>query len=139
MKITKFKTDKSLELNGVWHIIDANDPKRIARVLVARDNNPKFVSKVRTALAPYQAKILRDSMTVDQSDDLMAKIMAETILLGWENIDDDDGKPITYNTENAYKLLLIPDFRAVITSLSTQMDSYRSDKIAEVTEDLKKL
>jgi len=137
MKISAFKTDCALEVNGVWKTILEENGKK-TRVLVARDNNANFVSELRKEMAPYQTKIQRDNLTQDEADVILAKVMAKTILLDWENIQNDDDSLMPYSVDNAFNLLMIKDFRLMIIAMSSEMDSYRTQKISEVKVELKK-
>ena len=53
----------------------------------------------------------------------MQEAMAETILLGWENL-SYQGELLPYSKENAMKLLAIRSFRDDITRLSEQGSAY---------------
>lgn len=134
MKIASFKTNTKLEIAGVWKVIAPD-----TELLVARDNNPNFVKELRLAMAPYSTKIQRSNMTNELAEDILSKIMSTTILLGWKNIQDDDGNQIEYSPEAAYDLFKkYPEFKSLVMTIAGDLDNYRESGLDEVKEDLKK-
>lgn len=134
MKLSSFATDQKLELNGVWRNVGQG-----LRLLVARDNNPEYLKAVRKAMAPYKSKFQRDSLSVEESETMMSRIMADTILLDWENLEDDKNKKIKYTPDAAFEYFeTYPEFKTLVTQLSSDVDFYRQSAIKEVKEELKK-
>ena len=66
-----------------------------------------------------QAKLMRkvtpaesiNGMSPERGDEITTKLLAETVLLGWEGIEDDDGAPLAYSKEKAVELLADPALR----------------------------
>lgn len=53
---------------------------------------------------------------------------AETIVLGWENVEDADGNPLAFNTANAIKLFTdLPDLFRDIQEQSQRSALFRAE------------
>lgn len=134
MKITKFATDTALENEGTW--VDIGDG---ATLLVARKGNRRYRDRMRTLLKPHRASMRAETMPDDLADRLLIEAEAETILLGWEGIEDADGNPIAYSTKEAKRLLSEhKDFRALVDELSSTAETFRAQEIEEGAENLRK-
>lgn len=83
-----YKTSESLETKGI--ILDLG----AARVRVARAGgaNKKFAKALEKATAPYQAAIQAGSMSEKQANEVLFRVYAQTIVLGWETMDAEPGE-----------------------------------------------
>ncbi len=121
LNISSFKIDLEVETEGYWHELDDS------RICIARLGNPRYKRLVRERLAPH----LRKRMSEEQQDHTLGVILGETILLGWENV-EEDGKELPFNKETAIRLMTSPeykDFRDVIVYLAEREEFYRRDYI----------
>ena len=67
---------------------------------------------------------------------LYIEAIAETVLVGWEGLQDDDGTLIPYSKEKAVEILSNPeyeDFKKLVLDLADEQAVFS----AEVTEDTK--
>lgn len=66
-----------------------------------------------------------------EQDRITVRLILETILVDWANVEDDKGKVISYSRENAANLLSDPDLRAfadgVIWAASAVSDRRKAD------------
>lgn len=126
MKLTDFATDKNKEVNGVW--FDLGDD---TKVLVARARNTKYLAELRLRMKPYQNRISRNDPSMEAiAEKILTQVVARTILLGWENLRDQDNNPIEYSIEKCEEILGNPkfkDFRDLIETLSEDMSSYKEE------------
>lgn len=110
MRISLTKTDESLERDGTWVGIRYG-----IEVLVARMGNPR-AEAWRANLSPEDRKILDRVKSyveapqfyerqIKRAGEIMRDCIAETVLLGWRNIEDDEGEGIPFSVENAKALL----------------------------------
>ena len=102
------KTDRKLELDGVW--LDFDDGLgNILKVLVARsDGNPHYDATLTKLTQPYQKKIEKGkSIGAEISKRIMTEVAAKELLLGWDEnaLLDDEDKPTKYSQEAALELL----------------------------------
>lgn len=125
----KYATDEAAESNGTW--INLGDG---AEVLVARLGN-KAYGKMLGKEFQANKRILdlgEDSEEADaKSNEIMANVLAETILLDWKGVEGEDGKPMEYNKDNARKVLGLKEFRAEIMRLAGDVENYRLKQIAD--------
>jgi len=99
-RFSELKSDKQAEIDGVW-----TDYAPGFRVKIARMNNPEFEKALRRIRRPYLRRMRRGEISEDVAEMIMRQAVAETILLGWEGLVDDDDKPIIYSKEKALELL----------------------------------
>jgi hypothetical protein len=78
----QYATDETLEENGTWFQIGGG-----ARVLVARSGNRKY-GKMLTKEVERNKKALdlNDDAADKLSEEIMIAVIADTILLGWEDV-----------------------------------------------------
>ncbi len=133
MNIHDFAMDETLEVNGVWQMIGD------AEVLVARANNTAYVNLLRKVMAPYLSNSAFENLTTQQRLEIDAKIMAQTILLDWKNLTDDQAKVVPYSVEKAVEwLMAYAEFRKLIARISEDTALYRDKIVTGLKADIKK-
>lgn len=122
----QFATDETLEENGTWFPIGGG-----ARVLVARSGNRKY-AKLLTKEVERNKKALdlNDDAADKLSEEIMIGVIAETILLGWEDV-SFKGEVLEYNVANAKKLLAIKDFRKAIAQFADDVSAFKFKETEE--------
>ena len=119
MKISAFKTDDKLETSGVW--VDVAD----LRLRIARMNNPQYEACFRKLSRPHVDGIAAGLTDLTLIEDLMKQAMSQTILLDWDNLQDEDGKAIVYSKEKALELLrTVPDFYRMVLRQAQDREKY---------------
>ena len=69
-----------------------------------------FNSEASKMFAEARATMNEDEFKdPDVQDALDVRLLAETVLVDWDGIDDDDGEPLEYSKEIAEELLSDPD------------------------------
>lgn len=115
----KFATDESLETGGVWK--DIGDG---ARLLIARAGNKEYGKQLQAAVEKHDAVLkLRNDEADKKSDEIMAEVAANTLLLGWEGV-SYRGKPLEYSKANAKLVLKHKDFRQLVMDLANDREAY---------------
>lgn len=115
-----YATDEAAELNGVWKNLNG------AELLIARAGNRKY-AKLLTARVEAGQSLLDsadEEVAAKASDEIMAGVFAETILLGWKPL-KFKGEVVEYSKETAKQMLLLKDFRREVARLSDDMEAYR--------------
>ena len=122
----QFATDETLEENGTWFPIGGG-----ARVLVARSGNRKY-AKLLTKEVERNKKALdlNDDAADKLSEEIMIGVIAETILLGWEDV-SFKGEVLEYNVANAKKLLAVKDFRKAIAQFADDVSAFKFKETEE--------
>ncbi len=123
-----FQTDKALEKEGI--ILDYGDFKiKIAR---AGGANAAFQKALTSKIRPYKRQIDAGTIPDDVAEKLFLDVYAEAVVLGWEGVTDENGKPLPYSKENAVKLFSdLPDLFRDVQNQAAAISNFR----AEVTED----
>ena len=129
MELSKFKSDVEKVENGTW--IDLGDGLHIC---VARTGNKKSVAMFNKLTKPYRQMIERGTMPDDKYRELNVKIVAETILLGWEGL-FDKGTEVPYSPEKAAEILSDPayaGFLKLVQDLSGEEEVFRFEEAAAI-------
>lgn len=94
--LEQFGRDEALEKEGVW--IDF----QIFKIKAARagGSNTKFSSALTKRLQQFRGRIHFDSLPLDQQREIMMEIYASTVVLDWQGVTGDDGKPVPCTKEN---------------------------------------
>ena len=115
------------EIDGVWV-----DYMTDAELLIARMGNPANRKAYERAQAKFRNKIKRDRMTADDRIEVLAKCLADSILLDWKGITDMEGKNLKYTTEMAYKALKFDlDLREFVADQADISENFRADEVEE--------
>ena len=83
-----FKTDDNLAENGIWVPMGYNSKNKEVSMLIAEAGNPKHEAVQRR----YAKQLESTRRNAERHRNVLCKIVAETILLDWKGILDDNGK-----------------------------------------------
>ena len=95
-KITEIMSDLERVENGVWVDYAAG-----IRLCIASINNAQYKRQRGRLLKPHLRQIRSGQMTAEQILDVLKPAAARHLLVGWENIEDENGRPIAYSPEQA--------------------------------------
>lgn len=129
MDLSDIRTDSALEQEGVWR------PYMGAEFKIASANNPKYLRAIRRHVASIPASKAKDPAHLDP---LIAKALAETVLLEWRGEVKDAGKQLVCNAENKLKLCNIRAFREWLAAEASDLANFQTEAAAEEIETLKK-
>jgi hypothetical protein len=130
MRISKLKTNKRKETEGVWCKIAIAEGGM--EVKVTRNGNAQYRAYVR------RMKFNRGQVTA-VSDDLMeelhqpeselqVKAVANTVLKDWRGVEDDNDKPVPFSIARAEEWLRdIQDFRDEVWRVAGERSRFQSD------------
>ena len=141
MKLARIRRS-SASTSGVWW--DFEDNERLEgphaqhlSLCIAERDNPTY----RDALARPSIERRADMRGLDGDEYLNAwqacvtRAMAEGILVGWANIEDDDGNAIDYSADQAEQFLsdeALWQLRQFVLDASGIADAYRKETAGEV-------
>lgn len=132
MRISKFRTDRRAEEDGVW--VDAGEGLQLR---IARWGNPRYQEAMRRLGSPLLPQIKTGTISEQASEEVLCKAMAETILLEWKNLQEEDGSEIKYSREKALELLRdVRDFRALVVDLSQNVNLFRAEQARDIVGNL---
>lgn len=127
----QYATDEAKEADGVWIPLGREDDPKGAALLVARSGNKKYTKLITREVEKNQRALdIKGDEADALSDALMIGVMANTILLGWKNI-EFKGAPLAYTVDNAKILLGVKDFRKLVARLSDDIEHYRNAQEVE--------
>lgn len=90
-----FAVDDDKSLNGVWIDIGLNDDGSMIQLKIAESGNENHVKAQRR-----MAKMLEVTRKNEEKHhNVLCQLIAETILLDWKNVLDDNGKQIKATKE----------------------------------------
>lgn len=125
-----YATDEVAEVEGRWFPLS-----KTAKVLVARTGNPNYLKSLRAKLKDNQ---IDAEDTSDENEKLVASLitetMAETILLGWKDL-QYKGASLAYSRAAAKTLLEVKGFRKRIQDIADKLESFRVRDEAEQGND----
>lgn len=99
---SKLKTDENLELRGI-----TLDLGEAGKFVVARAGgaNKSFAKTFQKVTRPYRRAIQTEVMDEQLANQLLVDVYVDCVLLGWSGVTDEQGNALSYNRENAKKLL----------------------------------
>ena len=109
-RLTSIQTDKKKSVDGIWQPYDVG-----IECLIAKKPNANYQKKIEKLSKPYTQLIRRGQMSHDMDAEITLKAICGTVLLGWRNIDDDDGKPIKFTEKKAIEILSNPAYEDFYT------------------------
>lgn len=122
----KFKTDRSLEKTGIEldygpnkklpEDAEGNHPTIIIRIARAGGANEQYLKRIEAKAKPHRRQIQHETVDRELIASLIKEVYAETVVLGWENVTDENGVVMEFNKTNCIKLFNdLPDLYADIT------------------------
>lgn len=133
-KINAIKTDVRKENEGVWV-----DFVLGIKLLIARARNPKYLALMQRLVDPHRQEIRSNEMDLEVLNDILKQVRAETVLLDWENIEDDKGITIPYSSEKALEFFKDPelkDFYTFVVITSENMENFKKNLVKDAEKNL---
>lgn len=129
MKLSEYKYDSIKEEQGVWF-----ENSEGLKLKIARAGNPKAAALTRKLGVENQRR-LRRTNNADLVDDLAKQVVAKHILLDWDNLEDDDGKPIQHTSAKALEFFReYNDFYLEVMEYASRDDEYRESIVDEAVK-----
>lgn len=125
----QFKTDPDLETKGIFINFGETKDGRIINFRLARagGSNKAYEKAMELATKPIRRQLMNDTVDNAQLLRITRKVFAETVVLGWENVEDEDDKPIPFSKENCLKLFEeLPDLFLDVQEQARKAVLYRS-------------
>ena len=125
---SEFAVDDS----GVWYPYTGG-----VEFLIARANNAKFRRRISYFYEKHRRLLDGKGEAAEaKSNEIMATVMAETILLGWKGKVKFQGQVLDYSKPNAEKLLAVAPFREWVSKMANDEHAYKIVKDEEDKENL---
>lgn len=132
MSLWNLATSPKLETEGVWRDFP-DDAGNEVRLLIARvgGSNNSFMKEFEKEIRPYRRKMKRkDTIDLDVQKEVLIRVMAKTVLLGWENVVDQTGKNVPYSVDMAIRLLTeVEEVFIFVNAEANELANYRVEEI----------
>lgn len=105
----------------------ANDDGSIPSFKITRASrsNTLWAKTFESKTRPFKNEIADGTIVESEANRINIEIFVTAILQGWDNIQDETGKLITYSYDNAIKLFTdLPDLFAKLSFESAKMDNF---------------
>lgn len=127
-----FDTDRSAEETG----IRLNYGEFSITIARAGGANKRFSKMLERRLEPHQRAIQAGLMDDDRARKILAEVFAETVVLGWDNVPDREGKLIVFSKEACAKLLLeLPELFDDLREQATKASNFRQAQREATSQD----
>lgn len=126
----QFKTDSKLEKEGILLEYGTNSQGKPICIRVARAGagNDAYVKRMEVAVKPHRRLIQNETIERAVLTKIVREVFAETVVLGWENVEDENGKPMPFTKENCIKLFTdLPDLFDDLQESAQKAALFRSD------------
>lgn len=130
MKLASFKTNLVAAEEGTW--VEVGEGFRIK---LARSGNSRAQDMLEKLLKPHRFALQNNTIHIDVLKEINNKVLAQTVILGWDGLMDDEGKAIPFSVSTAYDLLQNPqyrDFRDMIQKLADEPELFRNEAVADI-------
>lgn len=108
----QFKTDTKLEKEGVLLHYGTNSKGKDIMIRVARAGagNDAYVKRMEAKVKPYRRQIQNETIERALLTGILREVFAETVVLGWDGVEDENGKDMPFSKDNCVKLFTdLPD------------------------------
>lgn len=116
----QFKTDTQIEKEGIDLDYgpnkdlpadeNGNHPSIIIRIARAGGANEAFNKRIEALSKKHRRKIQNDIMEASELREMTMQAVADTVVLGWQNVTDAAGNPLPFSRDNVLKLFKeLPD------------------------------
>ena len=102
----QFETNPDLERKGV--LLDygknADGTDIMIRIARAGGANKQYDKRMEILTKPMRRQIQNETVEAESIDRVFRKVWAETVVLGWEHVQDEQGKEIPFSVDNCIAL-----------------------------------
>jgi hypothetical protein len=103
----QFKMDEAKQKDGVSVSFGPNDDGTVPTFRIAHMSatNQRYVKVLERESKPFKRMMDLQILPPDLDRKIMINTFCQAILLGWDNVQDIDGKPFPFNATNSVKLM----------------------------------
>ncbi len=128
----QFETSPDLERKGVLLDYGKNKDGTDIMIRIARAGgaNKQYDKRMEILTKPMRRQIQNETVEAEAIDRVFRKVWAETVVLGWEHVQDEDGKEIPFSVDNCIALFeKLPDLFADIQEQSRKAALFRQENL----------
>lgn len=134
---SSYKTDESLETSGIVLIVGESDAGKKIGIKIARAGgaNKAFQRVLAAKTRPYRRQIEQNTMSNSVMEALICEVYADTVVLDWENVEDEQDNPMDCTRENIIKLFTdLPDLFADVRAGAADSSAFRAEILEAVVK-----
>lgn len=129
-----FATDKKIEKEGIVLEYGENSKGKTIGIRIARagGGNSAYTKRMEALVKPYRRAIQNETIETETLDKIQRTAYAETVILDWENVEDENGVELPFTVENCIDLMKkLPELFKDIQEQSQKVALFR-EEILEV-------
>lgn len=133
----QFATDPRAEKEGVRFEIGVNSKGETIAFQIARagGQNTRYLKAVEAKTKPYRMQIQAGTLDNELAAKLMREVFAESVVIGWDGVEDENGQPLQYSPEAAATLFeQLPELYALLQEQAQNVALYRKDVLDGVAK-----
>ena len=126
----QFETNRELEKTGIILDYGFNSKKQPIQIRIARAGgaNERYSKLLEVRTKPYRRQIQNDTLDNAVAEKITKEVYAQTVVLGWNGVEDRDGNEMPFTQENCVKLFTdLPDLWADVQLQSTRAALFRAE------------
>lgn len=126
----QFKTNPDIEKSGVFLQYGTTEDGRPIQIKVARagGSNTKFTKLMEQRAKPFRRQIQAGTADSKQMEKLVREVYAQSVVLGWENVQDENGNDMPFTVENCIKLFEdLPDLYTDLVQQSQEAALFKAE------------
>ena len=126
----QFKTDKNVEKEGIVLNYGKNSKGEDIEIRIARAGgaNVQYAKLLEAKTKPYRRQIQNETLDNEVAEKITKEVYAKAVVMGWIGVEDENGKPLGFSSENCIKLFDdLPDLWVDIQQQSTKAALFRAD------------
>ncbi len=128
----QFKTNKILETEGINIAYGPNEDGSIPTFRISRmhKSNKKYMKALTKATRPYRRAIELETMNEELAESVFLDVFCKTILLGWENIQDQNGVNMVFSLVNSIALFTnLPELYEDLQENAKKVAMFRDEEL----------
>lgn len=134
---SSYKTDENLETAGIALVVGETDAGKKVCIKIARAGgaNKAFQRVLAAKTRPYRRQIDQNTMSNSVMEGLMAEVYADTVVLDWENVTDENDNPLDCTRENIIKVFTdLPDLFSDVRAGAADSSAFRAEILDAVVK-----
>lgn len=130
----QFKTDSNLEKDGIIIEYGQTDQGKPIQIKIARAGgaNTAYSRVLEAKVKPYRRQIQNETIERETMTSIMREVYAETVVIGWSNVQNAEGEDLEFNRENVIQLFTdLPELFEDIQSQANNVAIFRETILEE--------
>lgn len=126
----QFGTDKKVEKEGVILQYGNTDDGKPIQIKICRAGgaNVAYNKAMEAKTKPYRRQLQNGTLDIEVMTSILREVYADTVVIGWSNVEGADGKPMAFTRENVIKLFTdLPELFTDVQDQATNLALFRAE------------